>query len=460
MQLVVKNGTVVSPAGSRRGHVVVDGGVVVDVLDRDADVPAARSVVDAEGLHVLPGLVDPDVNFREPGLTYKEGWDTGSRAAVCGGVTTVLDMPNTGSPTCDVETLDAKLAAAKDRSFCDYAVKAALTPTNLDQVPLLADAGVCGFRFSLAGTVGAIEGLTSGQIVDAWQLVAETGLRCGVHPETREIVQHHTARLRELGRRDPAAWREGRPPVAEVEGIARSLAMAEATGVRLALYHVSAAQSVDWVRRAKQDDRVDLVAETNPHYCVVDGTELERGLGSMLTMHPPVRTLDHADAVLDALEDGTVDVLGTDHSPHTHEEKRYDDRTSDIWTATPGWPGLETTVSLMLTAVSAGRLSIERYVACQSEGPARAWGLWPRKGNLSPGADADITVVDLDRRGTFDERTLHSRHKLTPFHGRTFTGAPVYTVVGGVLTAAHGEVVTDTPAGRFVRPTAGVQTRT
>ncbi|WP_329251430.1 dihydroorotase family protein [Actinoallomurus sp. NBC_01490] len=455
MQLAVVNGTVVSPEGSRRGHVLVDDGTVVDVVTRDGDVPAARTVVDATGLFVLPGLVDPDVNFREPGLEYKEGWLTGSAAAVCGGVTTVMDMPNTGRPTVDTESLDAKLAAAKGRSYCDYAIKASLVPGNVEEIPRLADAGVCGFRFSMAGTVGAIPALTSGEILDAWHVVAGTGLRCGVHPETREILEHLRRRLELAGRRDPAAAREARPPVAEVEGIARSLALAEATGVRLAFYHVSTAPSIDWVRRAKADGRVDVVAETNPHYCVVDGEDMDRGLGTMLTMHPPVRTREHADATLAALADGTIDVLGTDHSPHTHEEKRYADRMTDIWAATPGWPGLETTVSLMLTAVHEGRLSLERYAYCQSEGPARAWGLWPRKGNLKPGADADITVVDLDRRGEFDESRLHSRHRLTPFHGRAYTGATAYTIVGGEVTARDGELVAEAPMGRFVRPARG-----
>lgn len=455
MQLVVANGTVVSPAGSRRAHVLVDDGTVVDVVERDDAVPGADTVVDATGLHVLPGLVDPDVNFREPGLEYKEGWLTGSAAAVCGGFTTVMDMPNTGRPTVDADSLDAKLAAAKGRSYCDYAVKASLVPGNAPEIPTLAEAGVCGFRFSLAGTAGAIPGLCSGQILDAWQVAADTGLRCGVHPETREVVDHLRDRLRAAGRTDPAAWREARPPVAEVEGIARALALAEATGVRLALYHVSAAPSVDWVRRAKEGGHVDLVAETNPHYCVVDGEDMDHGLGTMLTMHPPVRTRDHADATLAALADGTVDVLGTDHSPHTHEEKRYADRMADIWAATPGWPGLETSVSLMLTAVHDGRLSLERYAYCQSEGPARAWNLWPRKGSLRPGADGDITVVDLERRGTFDEATLHSRHRLSPFHGRPYTGAPVCTVVGGQIVARDGELVAETPRGRFTSPVSG-----
>lgn len=455
MQLVVANGTVVSPMGSRRAHVLVNEGTVVDVVERDDAIPTAEVVVDATDLHVLPGLVDPDVNFREPGLEYKEGWLTGSAAAVCGGFTTVMDMPNVGSPTVDADSLDAKLAAAKGRSYCDYAVKAALVPGNAEEISRLSEAGVCGFRFSLAGTVGAVHGLSSGQILDAWRLAAETGLRCGVHPETREIVDHLRERLRGVGRTDPAAWREARPPVAEVEGIARAFALAEATGVRLALYHVSTSPSVDWVRRAKDDGRIDLVAETNPHYCVVDGEDMDRGLGTMLTMHPPVRTRDHADATLAALADGAIDVVGTDHSPHTHEEKRYADRMGDVWAATPGWPGLETTVSLMLTAVHDGRLSLERYAYCQSEGPARAWNLWPRKGNLRPGADADITIVDLERRGAFDESALHSRHPLSPFHGRPYTGAPVCTIVGGEVVAQDGELVAETPKGRFTRPVTG-----
>jgi dihydroorotase len=451
VQLLVKNGSIVSPSGTRRGHIVADRGVIHAVLESDGDLPEAETVIDAVGLHVLPGLVDPDVKFREPGLEYKEGWHYGSTAAVCGGITTVIEMPNPAVPIRNVDEFNAKLHAASGRSFCHYAVMATLSYADLNQVARLAEAGVCGYRCLLPGPFGPVTLMNS--ILDALRAVAETGLRCGVLPDSHDIIKHARDRVRAAGRHDGSAWRDARPPEAEVEGIARVLALGEFARVKLAISTVAARQSIPWIRRAKDDARLDLTCETKPHYCVVDGTVMDtERLGTMLAMQPPVRTLDHADAILRALSDGTIDALGTDHSPHTRAEKHYDDRMNGLWAASPGWPGLETTVSLMLTAVNEGRLSIERYAQAHSEAPARAWGLWPRKGRLGPGADADITIVDLGRRGAFDERRMHSRHPLSPFHGRAFVGAPVATIISGELIMRDGELVAREPRGRFERP--------
>jgi dihydroorotase len=431
--------------------VVVDAGKVADILEPGAVLPEARELIDAEELHVLPGLVDPDVKFREPGQEYKEDWRTGSNAAVCGGITTVIEMPNPVVPVRNVEELQAKLSAVAGRSRCNYALTAMLSHADLDQVPGLADAGVCGFRCLLPSQFGPVPLMSSGEILDAMQAVAATGIRIGVVPDTADIIRHARDRVIAEGRVDGAAWRDARPPEAEVEGIARMLALAGFAGAKLAISVVAAKQSVPWIRRAKEDGRIDLVAETKPHYCVVDGTTIDtEQLGSMLTMSPPVRTLDHADAVLAALADGTIDALGTDHSPHTFEEKHYRDRMNGIWRAHPGWPGLETTVSLMLTAVNEGRLTIERYAEAHSEAPARAWGLWPRKGQLARGADGDVTIVDLCKRGVFDETKMHSRFPMSPFHGRAFVGAPVCAIVAGEVVARNGDVVAGAPLGRFV----------
>ena len=451
VQTVIKNGTIVSPRGSRRGHLIVDGGVIAGIAEHDGDLPAAETVIDATGLHVLPGLIDPDVKFREPGLEYKEGWDTGSQAAVCGGVTTVIDMPNPVNTVSNLAEFAAKRSAAEGRSYCNYALMAWIDYDRLNELRALADSGVCGFKAALSGPFGKMKLMSSGELLDAWRVVAEIGRRCSLVPESRDIIAHARQKVLAEGRADGLAFRDARPPVAEVEGIARAVALAEFAHVRLSIATLSSAQGVDAVRRAKALGRIDLVAEAKVHYCVIDGSIMDsEGLGSMLAMFPPVRTQEHTDALMAGLVDGTIDMLGTDHSPHTHAEKHYDNRMADIWGATPGWPGVETAASLMLTAVNQGKLTIERYVECQSEAPAKAWGLWPRKGNLAPGADADITIVDLGKAGIFDERRLHSRHKLSPFHGRPFVGAPVYTVIAGRVVARDGDLTTTEPRGQFV----------
>jgi dihydroorotase-like cyclic amidohydrolase len=217
------------------------------------------------------------------------------------------------------------------------------------------------------------------------------------------------------------------------------------------IYHMSTAEGVALVRQAK-DRGLDVMGETAPHYLILDAQDMVRmRLGSLLKINPPVRGAEHGEALWRGLRDGTVEVLGTDHSPHTPEEKMAHDPMGDIWKALPGWPGVETSVPLMLTQVNAGRLTLNEYVKRQAEGPARAWNLWPRKGHLGRGADGDVTVVDMRREGTIDQNALHSKSRVTPFHGFRVTGMPVYTIVRGRVVMKHGEIY-GAPAGQMLRP--------
>lgn len=450
VDLIVKNGTIVSPAASYRAHVLVKDGKLLELKVRD-ELPDAKRVIDATGLHVLPGLIDPHVHFRVPGLDYKEDFDTGSRAAAAGGITTIIDMPNVVPPTSNVEGFHAKVACAQGMSYVDYGIYAVIVEGNSGEILALADAGVVGYKIFLGETVGNIPAPQDGEIIDAWRIMAQTGLRCGVHAEDNGIILYLRKKLQAQGRKDPLAHLESRPAVAEAEAISRAILFAREAKSKLMIYHMSAAEGVDLVRRGKEQG-VDVMGETGPHYLIMEGQDMVRmSLGSMLKMNPPVRSREHAEALWRALLDGTIEVIGTDHSPHTREEKMFDDRMGDIWKAIPGWPGVETNVPLMLTQVNAGRMSLNQYVKVQAEGPARAWNLWPRKGNLGRGADGDITIVDMRKEGTIDQDRLHSKNKLTPFHGFHVKGLPAYTIVRGNVVMENGEVV-GKPRGELQKP--------
>jgi len=452
LDLIVKNGTIVSPAASQRGHVLIDGGKVLEIQTRD-DLPPARRVIDATGLHVLPGLIDPHVHFRVPGLDYKEDFETGSRAAAAGGITTVIDMPNVVPPTATVEAFHAKAQHVRGTAYVDYGFYAVLISGNSDQILPLADAGVVGYKIFLGETVGNIPAPEDGEIIDAWRIMAQTGLRCGVHAEDNGIILYLRKKLQHEGRNDPLAHLESRPAVAEAEAISRAILFAREAGSKLMIYHLSSADGVDLVRRGKASG-VDVMAETGPHYLLLEGEDMvRRRLGSLLKISPPVRSREHAEALWRGLLDGTIEVLGTDHSPHTREEKMADAPMGDIWKALAGWPGVETAVPLMLTQVNAGVLSLNHYVKVQTEGAARAWRLWPRKGHLGRGADGDVTIVDLRREGTIDQDRLHSKSKVTPFHGFRVTGMPVYTIVRGHVVMENGRV-SGRPIGELQRPVA------
>ncbi len=450
VDLIVKNGTIVTPLSSRRGHVLIRDEKIVDIMVGDA-LPQSREVIDATGLHVLPGLIDPHVHFRVPGLDYKEDFETGSQAAACGGITTVLDMPNVVPPTSNIEGFEAKVACAQGRSYVDYGLYAVIVEGNTDQILPLADAGVVGYKIFLGETVGNLPAPPDGEIIDAWRLMARTGLRCGVHAEDNGIILYLRKKLQAQGRTDPLAHLESRPSVAEAEAISRAILFAREAGSRLMILHMSAAEGVELVRRGK-DSGVDVMGETSPHYLLLEGEDMvQMGLGTLMKMNPPVRSREHGEALWRGLVDGTIEVIGTDHSPHTPEEKMADAPMGDIWRAMAGLAGVETGVPLMLTQVNAGRLSLNRYVKAQAEGPARAWNLWPRKGNLGRGGDGDLTIVDLQQEGVVDRSRLHSKSKVTPFHGFRVKGMPVYTIVRGHVVMKHGELYGN-PIGQLLRP--------
>src|SRR5438309_7425720 len=374
VDLIVKNGTIVTPLSSRRGHVLINDGQILDILVGDAP-PQAREVIDASGLHVLPGLIDSHVHFPAPGLEYKEDFDTGSQAAACGGITTVLDMPNVVPPTSNVEGFEAKVASVRGRSYVDYGIYAVILEGNLDQILPLADAGVVGYKIFLGETVGNIPAPQDGEIIDAWRIMAGTGLRSGVHAEDNGIILYLRKKLQAQGRTDPLAHLESRPSVAEAEAISRAILFAREARSRLMILHMSSADGVALVRRGKESG-VDVVAETAPHYLILEGDDMvRRGLGSIMKMNPPIRSKEHGEALWRGLLDGTIEVVATDHSPHTPEEKMAATPMGDIWKAIAGMPGVETSVSLMLTQVNAGRMTLNQYVKAQAEGPARGRNL-------------------------------------------------------------------------------------
>lgn len=450
VDLIVKNGTIVTPLSGIRGHLLIKDGKVLDVLVRD-DLPQAREVIDAAGLHVLPGLIDPHVHFRAPGLDYKEDFDTGSQAAAAGGITTIIDMPNVVPPTSDVEAFQAKVACAEGRSYVDFGIYAVIVEGNMDQILPLAEAGVVGYKIFLGETVGNIPAPEDGEIIDAWRVMAGTGLRCGVHAEDNGIILYLRKKLQTQGRNDPLAHLESRPSVAEAEAISRAVLFAREAHSKLMIYHMSAAEGVTLIRQGK-DAGVDVMGETGPHYLIMEAEDMVRmGLGSLLKISPPIRSKEHGEALWRGVLDGTIEVIGTDHSPHTPEEKMADDPMGDIWKALAGWPGVETNVPLMLTQVNAGRMSLNHYVKVQAEGPARAWNLWPRKGNLGRGADGDLTIIDMQKEGTIDKNKLHSKSRVTPFHGFRVKGLPVYTIVRGHVVMKGGELYGN-PIGRLQRP--------
>jgi len=258
-------------------------------------------------------------------------------------------------------------------------------------------------------------------------------------------MDYMTAKLKAAGRTDPLAHVEARPPIAEAESIQRAILFAAETGCKLHIYHLSSKEGVQLIKAAREKG-VQVSAETGPHYLLLDCNYMQK-VGSILKMNPPVRSREHGEALWLGLLDGTVEVIATDHSPHTPEEKIKD----NIWEAIPGFPGVETSVPLILTQVNEGRLSLMTYVKLASENPARVFNLYPRKGTIQINTDADFTIVDMEKEGVITSEKLHSKSKITPFDGWRVKGLPVYAIVRGNIVMKDGEIV-GKPHGELIEP--------
>jgi allantoinase len=444
--LVVRNGTVVTSDETREVDIAIEDGEFVEIAPRGELDATGADEVDATGLYVLPGVIDGHVHFREPGYEYKEDWTHGSTAAVMGGVTTVLDMPNVIPLTSNVEGAQIKREIAESKSYCDFGFFAVVLQENVDDIAPLAESGlIVGYKAFLGTTIGNIPAPDDGVLLDAFEEIRKTGLRIGFHAENNDIMEHEIAKLKAQGRTDPRAHVDSRPAIAEVESIQRMGLFGHHVGTKLHIYHLSSKDGLDMIDewRAKG---VDYTTETGAHYCFLTADDMSE-LGSVLRMNPPVREPGHGEPLFQGLLDGRVNAIATDHSPHTAEEKRND----DIWKAISGFCGVENSLRLFLTyGVNAGRMTLQQLARATSEGPAKVWDMYPRKGALQAGSDADLTIVDLGKEETIEASRMHSKNNTNPFEGHRTTGAAVATIVRGSVVMRGGELVGE-PRGRMVK---------
>lgn len=450
--LVIKNGWVVTSQEIIKGGVAISDGKFV-AIGTDASLPQGKEEIDAKGRHILPGIIDGHVHFREPGISHKEDFTTGSTAAVCGGVTMVMDMPNVVPPTADAEKVREKIKIAQGKFLTDYAFFGVVVQTNTDQILPMAEAGVIGYKIFFGETIGNLPFPDDGMCLEAFSNIARSKLPLGIHAENRQIMAYYTNKLKAEGKNEPVYWESSRPDICEAESVHHALFFAETFKTKLHVYHMSSKQAAWMVRDAKAKG-LRVTAETGPHYLLREPKDMEK-VGPLLKMNPPVRTRDHAEVLWDGLLNGYVDMIATDHSPHTLEEKGsdlYGKMTKPaIWDCISGFCGVETAVPVMLTEVNKGRMTLNHYVRLTSENPAKVWQIYPQKGAIRLGSDGDVTIVDMDKEGVIDVNKLHSKNKPSPWHGWKVKGMPVCTVVRGHVQMRDGEPV-GKPIGQLVRP--------
>ena len=443
LDLLIRNVTLVSPAGRRVVNIFMGDGQFSAILDPGPlpFAPAAETI-NGTGLVALPGLIDGHVHFREPGRTHEETWLSGTRAAVFGGVTTVLDMPNTVPPTDSVERARDKLALADRAALCDFGIFG-LVGESADRIGELCSSGlVVGLKAFMGPTTGDLPSPDEDLLRQALGHAQANGLRVAFHAEDRAIIEAARQRVQ---RSDPIAHLETRPAEAEVRAIKRIGALLTATSARGHICHVSSAPGLRAIVSLR-DERVDLTCEVTPHHALL-GRHVYADFGGVAKVNPPIRGEPDATAMLTALADDSIDTVVSDHAPHLAADKVR----ASIWDVPSGFAGTETLLPLMLTAVHDGRLALERLVHATSEGPAKTWGLWPRKGQVAVGADADLTLVDLERVGEIHTANLHGMNNISPFESRATVGAVVTTIVRGRIVVRDGQLVGEPGWGQPAR---------
>lgn len=453
--LAIIDGKVVTGQEVIPATLVVRGGKIAGILD-PTEKPQAAEQVSADGLHILPGIIDTHVHLRDPGCPEREDFASGTSAAAAGGITTILEMPISEPPVNSGQVLSQRIREVQSRALVDYAMYGAVGQENPDQVVPQVEAGAVAFKTFLHAPMPGREneffGLfctDEGALREIVQETAQTGLLHCFHSENNTMLEHIEKRLHEVGRKDGMAHAESRPTVAEDAAVAELLAIAEDARARVQIVHMSSPRAVQLVKEAKARG-VRVTAETCPHYLFLTDEALKEH-GPYAKCNPPLRNRATVEQLWSYLRDGAIDVIGSDHAPFLDSEKQKG--LHDIFGAPAGFPGLEPMLPLMLDAVNKGLLSLTELARLMSERAAALFRL-PSKGRIAPGADADLTLVDMQREWTFDRNLSFSKAKDTMrvYDGMKISGQVVTTFSRGERVYQDGEITAKPGRGKFVRP--------
>ncbi|CBI76209.1 dihydroorotase [Bartonella clarridgeiae 73] len=421
---IFKGATLVNHDGSSKRDIGVVNGRIVEI--GDLTCASGGEVIDCTGLHILPGIIDSQVHFREPGNEHKEDLESGSRSAVLGGVTAVFEMPNTNPLTISEETLNDKVKRGFHRMHCDYAFWVGATRDNIYELADLERLpGVAGIKVFMGSSTGNL-------LVDDDRsvrlILQNTRRRTAFHSEDETRLKERKAFYITEDVSSHPVWRD---EVTALQCTQRLVKIARETGARIHILHLSTVEEVDFLK----DHKDIATVEVTQHHLTLSADDYQR-FGTLIQMNPPIRERHHREGLWYGVQQGIIDILGSDHAPHTFEEKHKPYPLSPS-----GITGVQTTVAIMLTHVNAGKISLERFVDLTSHGPNRVFGI-SCKGRIAVGYDADLTIVDLKREEIIVNELVGSRAGWTPYDGKNVKGWPVGTIIRGRRVMWEGEIVT------------------
>ncbi len=426
--LVIKNSKIVLPDKIVEGGIVVDDGKIEGILKNTA-LPKADKEINAEGNFILPGMIDVHVHLREPGAVSKEGWVTGTMAAAAGGVTTVFDMPNTQPPTASIEELAKKREIAASKALVDYGFHFAATTDNKEEIMNLQK-DVASVKFYTCSTIGSLLINDDAIIFEDFQILAEKDLLSTIHAENQIMIDYWTGMLKDTGETDPLKYAEARKNLCASDQLNSVIYLSNIAKNRVHVTHTSTKEEVELIRKYKSKR---LTAEVSPHHLFLSKDDIKE-LGVYSKVNPPLRSKADQSVVWDALLDGTIDIIGSDHAPHLRESKEM-----DIFTASAGFPELETTLPLLLNEKNNGKLTLKLIAKVTAEKPAEIFRV-QNKGRIEKGFDADLVIIDLKKKQKVKEEKLFTKCGWSPYKGRKLMGWPIKTFVRGKLVFDEGAI--------------------
>jgi allantoinase len=447
MITAIANGTIATDYGVFDAHVVIKDGRISHLTDDDGVLRSADEVIDARGLTVLPGAIDPHAHFEDPGHTEREDFCTGTMSAAAGGITTVVEHPLTYPPVVNVERLREKIAIVRAKAVVDVALWAGLVPDSVPLLRAMFDEGASGFKAFMPFSEPDYPNCDDGALLDGMAEIRAFGGLLLVHAESDSLLRHNIGRLQAAGRHDVMAHAESRPPIVEEEAVHRLLFLAERAGVRLQVVHVSCPGSAHLIKEARSRG-LRVTMEVCPHHLTLDLEDLRR-LGPYGRCAPCLTDRSLVEGMWGHVLDGTVDCLVSDHCAYTIAEKEAG--WDDIFAAPLGCQVMQETVPVVLSqAIHERGMPLDAFVRFSSSNAARVLGIYPRKGTIRVGSDADLALWDLDKEWRVDPARQFSKNPWSPFEGMKVRGQVVRTLVRGTTVYHDGEIRVAPGYGNFL----------
>ncbi len=451
--MLIKSDKIFTNGRLMDGYIGIKNGIIAAISKEKLE---ADEVIDAEGKMVLPGTIDPHVHIRAPGHDERETFESGSKDAALGGVTTIIEMPFASPPPHSPEIVKNRMNVADKEVVVDIAFYGAAGTDCLDDIIPCSKSGIVAFKTflheALPGRAKEFIGLTAPNTGDQYELmekIAQTGIMIGFHAEDNDMINKNIAKLRREGKTSPIYHGRSRPPVVEIVAASKILLFAEKTGAKVEICHITTPEVVELVNEAKCKG-VYAIAETCPHYLFLNENALNE-VGVFAKCNPPLRSEEERQGMWKMVNDGSIDIIGSDHAPYTKEEKERG--SEDIFTPPAGFPGLSTRLPLLFTAVKEGKMELDRMVELICENPARVFGLYPKKGIIALGSDADFVIFDPDKKDVISKNKMFTkcRDSALVYDGWEVYGKSEKTIVRGKVVFDDGKITVSPGYGEIVK---------